>query len=99
MNLYHATSRAIAERIKVEGFYGHAVFSGERPATGGSWLKDNPGTDATLGLVMMSIAIPDDELVDQAIQAHPVLEGQRSKDYSVDAKTLNRYLKSIQIES
>jgi hypothetical protein len=99
MKLYHATSRAMAERIKAEGFHGHEVLYGEHPATGGNWLKDNPETDSTLGLVLMSIEIPDDELADQPTQDQRLLESQRTNDYYVDAEILNRHLESIQIES
>src|SRR5207248_6135170 len=99
MKLYHATSRATAERIKAEGFHGHEVFYGEHPATGGNWLNDNPRTDSTLGLVLMSIDIPDDELANQPTPDQQVLESQQSNDYYVDAEILNRHLQSIQIES
>ena len=98
MKLYHATSRSIAERIKVEGFHTHEILHREHPATGGNWLNDNPETDPTVGLVMMSIEIPDDELADQPTQ-NQRLEGQRSDDYYVEAEILNRHLDSIQIES
>jgi hypothetical protein len=99
MKLYHATSRATAERIRAEGFHGHEVFYGEHPATGGNWLNDNPKTDSTLGLVLMSIDIPDDELANQPTPDQQLLESQQSNDYYVDAEILNRHLESIQIES
>jgi hypothetical protein len=99
MKLYHATSRASAERIKAEGFHGHVVFYGEHPATGGNWLSDNPKTESTLGLVLMSSEIPDDELADQPTRDRQLLEKQQTNDYDVDAAILNRHLESIQIES
>jgi hypothetical protein len=99
MKLYHATSRVIAERIKLEGFHGHGVFYGEHPATGGNWLNDNPETVPTVGLVMVSIEIPDDQLADQPTQDQRLPDGQQSNDYYVDAEILNRHLDSIQIES
>jgi hypothetical protein len=99
MKLYYATSRATAERIKAEGFHGHVVFYGEHPATGGNWLSDNPKTDSTLGLVMMSIEIPDDELADQPTRDQQFLKSEQADDYYVDAEILNRHLESIQIES
>ena len=99
MKLYQATSRAIAERIKLEGFHGHGVFYREHPATGGNWLNDNPETDPTVGLVMMSIEIPDDELADQPTPDQRLHDGQRSNEYYVGAEILNRHLDSIQIES
>jgi hypothetical protein len=99
MKLYHATSRAIAERIKVEGFVTHEVLYGEHPVTGGNWLRDNPETDPSVGLVMMSIEIPDDELADQPPEDQRLRDGQRSNEYYVGAEILNRHLDSIQIES
>ena len=99
MKLYHATSRAIAERIKVEGFVTHEVLYGEHPVTGGNWLRDNPETDPTVGLVMMSIEIPDDELADQPTPDQRLHDDQQSNDYYVEAEILNRHLDSIQIES
>jgi hypothetical protein len=99
VKLYHVTSRALAERIKVEGFHGHGVFDGERPATGGNWLNDNPETYPTLGLVMMSIEIPDGELADQPTQYQRLPDGRQSNDYYVDAEILNEHLDSLQIES
>jgi hypothetical protein len=98
VKLYHATSRAIAERIKVEGFPTHEVLYREHPATGGNWLRDNPETDPTAGLVMMSIEIPDDELADQPLQDQPLRVGEGSDDCYVEAEILNRHLDSIQIE-
>ena len=98
MRLYHATSRAVAERIKAEGFHGHEVFYGEHPATGGTWLNDNAETDSTLGLVLMSIDIPDDELSNQPTPDQRLPQSQRANDYYVDAEILNRHLESIQIE-
>ena len=68
------------------------------PATGGNWLKDDPETDSTLGLVLISIEIPDDELTDQPTRDQGLLESQRTNDYYVDAEILNRHLESIQIE-
>ena len=99
MKLYHATSRVIAERIQHEGFHGHGVFYGEHPATGGNWLNDNPESYPTLGLVMMSIEVPDEALADQPTQEQRLHDGRKSNDYYVDAQILNRYLDSIQIES
>ena len=96
--LYHVTSRALAERIKVEGFHGHGVLEGERPATGGNWLNDNPEAYSNFGLVVMSIDIPDDELVDQPTQVQPLHDGRVSNDYYVDAKILNQHLDSVRIE-
>ncbi len=99
MRLYHATSRAVAERIMAEGFHGHEVLYGEHPATGGTWLNDNPETQSTLGLVLISIDIPDDELANQPTPEQRLPRSQRTNDYYVDAEILNRHLKSIQIES
>ena len=99
MKLYHATSRVIAERIRLEGFHGHGVFYGEHPTTGGNWLNDNPASYPTLGLVMMSIEIPDEALADQPTQDQWLHDGRKSNDYYVDAEILNRHLESIQIES
>ena len=99
MKLYHATSRVVAERIKAEGFHTHEVLYGEHPTTGGNWLNDNPETDPTVGLVMMSIEVPDDELADQPTADQRLHDGQRSNEYYVGADILNRYLDSIQIES
>ena len=99
VKLYHVTSRALGERIKAEGFHGHGVLDGERPATGGNWLSDSPETDPDLGLVMMSIEIPADELADQPTQDQRFPDGRRSNDYYVDATILNRHLDSLQIEA
>lgn len=99
MRLYHATSRAVAERIKAEGFHGHEVFYGKHPATGGTWLNDDPEADSTLGLVLMSIDIPDDELANQPTPNEHLPQSRRTDDYYVDAEILNRHLESIQIES
>jgi len=98
MKLFHVTSRVLAERIKLEGFHGHGVLDGERPATGGNWLTDNPETYPTLGLVIMSIEIPADELANQPTQSQRLPDGQHGNDYYVDAKILNRHLDSLQIE-
>lgn len=99
VKLYHVTSRALAERIKLEGFRGHGVLDGERPVTGGNWLNDNPEVCPTLGLVVMSIEVPDDELVDHASQDRRMHDGDRGNDHYVDAKILNRHLDSVQIDS
>jgi hypothetical protein len=99
VKLYHVTSRAVAERIVLEGFHGHGVLDGERPATGGNWLSDNPDTYPTLGLVMMSIEIPDRELADQPTSHMQLPDGRRGNDYYVDAEILNRHLDSIQIDA
>jgi len=99
VKLYHVTSRALAEQIKLEGFHGHEVLDGERPATGGNWLTDNTETDPTLGLVMMSIEVPADELATQPTQNQRLPDGKHSTDYYVDAEILNRHLDSLQIES
>jgi hypothetical protein len=99
VKLYHVTSRALAERIKVEGFHGHGVFDGERPAIGGNWLNDHPEAYSNFGLVVMSIEIPDDELVDQPTQVQHLHDGRPSNDYYVDANILNQHLESVQIES
>jgi hypothetical protein len=96
--LYRATSRAVADRIKAEGFRGHEVLCGEHPAIGGTWLKDNPETDSTLGLVLISIEIPDDELANQPTPDRSLARNHRINDYYVDAEILNRHLESIQIE-
>jgi hypothetical protein len=99
MRLYHATSRAVAERIQAEGFHGHEVMYGEHPATGGAWLNDDPETASTLGLVVMSIDIPEDELANQPTPDQRLPQRQGIKDYYVDAEILNRHLDSVQIES
>jgi hypothetical protein len=99
VKLYHVTSRAVAERITREGFHGHGVLDGERPATGGNWLNDNPETYPTLGLVMMSIEIPDEELAEQPTHDIALPGGRQSNDYYVDAEILNRHLDSIQVEA
>ena len=98
MKLYHVTSRSLADRIKAEGFHGHEVFDGRHPATEGNWLKNDPDTESTLGVVIMSIEIPDAELADQPRPDH-VPEGGQTDDYYVDAEILNRHLETIQIES
>jgi hypothetical protein len=99
MRLYRATSRAVAERITAEGFHGHEVFYGEHPANAGNWLNDNPETQSTLGLVMMSIDIPDNELANQPTAEQRLPRSRRTNEYYVDAEILNRHLESIQIES
>ena len=99
MKLYHVTSRAVAERIEIDGFHGHGVFYGDHPATGGNWLNDNPEVDPTLGLVMMSIEVPDDELVDQPTRDQRSPDGRQSNDYYVDAAILNRHLDSVHIDA
>ena len=99
MKLYHATSRVIAERIQLEGFHGHGVFYGEHPATGGNWLHDDPESCPTLGLVMMSIEVPDDELAHQPTRDQWLPDDRKRNDYYVDAELLNRHLESILIES
>jgi len=99
VKLYHVTSRALGERIKLDGFHGHGVLDGDRPATGGNWLSDNPETCPTLGLVMMSIEIPDEELADQPPQYQRMPDGQQNNDYYVDATILNRHLDSLHIET
>jgi hypothetical protein len=99
MRLYHVTSRGVAERIKAEGFHGHEVLYGEHPATDGNWLNDNPKTESTLGLVLMSIDIPDDELANQPTPEQRLAQSQRTNDYYVDAEILNRHLDSIQVEA
>ena len=50
MKLYHATSRAIAERIKAEGFVGHEVFYGEHPATGAQRRESREAPAAQRGV-------------------------------------------------
>ena len=98
VKLYHATSRAIAERLKVEGFHDHGIFYGEHPATGGNWLEDEPDVHPTLGLVMISIEIPDAELADQPVPDQQLLNRKQGGDYYVDAGILNRHLDTLQIE-
>ena len=99
MKLYHVTSRVLAERIKADGFHGHETFYGQHPATGGNWLKNDSETESTLGLVLLSIEVPDDEVADQPTPDPRVLESDRTDDYFVDAEILNRHLDSVQIES
>lgn len=75
------------------------MFYGEHPATGANWLNDNPETHSTLGLVLMSIEIPDDELNNQPPLERRLPKSRRANDYYADAEIRNRHLQTIQIES
>lgn len=55
--------------------------------------------DPTVGPVMMSIEVPDDELADQPTEDQRLHDGRRSNEYYVGAEVLNRHLDSMQIEA